>query len=227
MAYTWTKKTITDGNIVSSREFDNAVDTYVDTLNGGIDRDNLPLDIVDLREQSDVLSIGRHWIIGNCTPAANTSQDDGVFSGLLVNHPKGNHIRGLGYTSDIIDGGGNITYWKSAPLSGVEEGMMTITYTQSTFVPKYWTYWYNSSGAAKVARKYFKIFMKYNGVVVYEGEAEFQSWLTKTHTATFPVPAGDGLVEVGLFIPKQEGDSDLQVVITLLAGQIVAFNRRR
>lgn len=227
MSYTWSKKTITNDNIVSSREFDNAVDIYVDTLNGGIDRDNLPLDIVDLREQSNPLSVGRHWIIGNCTPAANTSQDDGVFSGLLVNHPKGNHIRGLGYTSDIVNGGGNISYWKGATLSGVEEGMMTITYTQSTFIPKYWTYWYNSSSTAKVARKYFSIFIKYNGVTVYQGEPEYQSWLTKTHTATFPVPAGDGLVEVGLFIPKQEGDSDLQVVITLLSGQIVAFNRRR
>ena len=227
MGYTWSKKTITDGNIVSSREFDNAVDTYVDTLNGGIDRDNLPLDIVDLREQSDVLSIGRHWIFGNCMPSATYSSDDGVFSALIANHPKGNHIRGLTYTSDLVNGGGNIAYWKSATLSGVEEGMMTITYTQSTFIPKYFTYFYNSGAAATVARKYFSIYIKYNGVTVYQGEPEYQSWLTRTHTATFPVPAGDGQIEVGLFIPKQSGDSDLQVVITLLSGQIVAFNRRR
>ena len=104
---------------------------------------------------------------------------------------------------------------------------MTITYTQSSFIPKYWTYWYNSGAASKVARKYFQIFIRYNGVMVYEGEPEYQSWLTRTHTVTFPVPAGDGIIETGIYLPKQVDDSDLQVVLTLLAGQIVAFNRRR
>jgi hypothetical protein len=227
MSYTWSSKTITNDNIVQSREYDKAVDTYVDTLNGGIDRDNLPLDVIDLRKDSQVFSVGRHWIFANCTPSADNSADDGVFSALVANHPRGNNIRGLRYTSDLVNGGGNISYWKSSTLVGVEEGMMTITYTQSTFIPKYFTYFYNSSAAATVARKYFSIFIKYNGVTVYAGEPEYQSWLTRTHTATFPVPAGDGLIEIGFYLPQQSGDSDLQTVLTFLSGQVVAFNRRR
>lgn len=226
MAYTFSAKSIQNSNIVQSREFDTALDTYVDTINGGIDRDNLPLDFVDIKEDGAPLIAGRHWFVGGCTPGTQFLNRDDVFT-LAANSPKGNDIYGLRYDSDLVNAGGSINYWKNLSLVGVEEGMMTITYTQSSYIPKYWTYYYNSGAAAIVAKKYFKIFIRYNGVVVYEGEPEYQAWLTRTHTATFPVPAGTGLVEIGLYLPEQAGDVDDQVILTLLSGQIVAFNRRR
>lgn len=226
MAYTFSTRSIANPNIVQSREFDVALNGYVDTINGGIDRDNLPLDFVDIKEDGAPLIAGRHWFIGSCTIPDNFLAVDGVFT-LANNSPRGNDIVGLRYDSDIVNAGGSINYWKSLQLVGVEEGMMTITYTQSSYIPKYWTYYYNSGAAGIVAKKYFSIFIRYNGVVVYQGEPDYQAWLTRTHTATFPVPTGTGLVEVGLYLPEQVDDVDDQVILTLLGGQISAFNRRR
>jgi hypothetical protein len=227
MPYTYSGKTIEDKNIVQSREFDNATDVYVDTFNGGIDRDNLPVNAVDIKERGEPLIAGRHWFSGNCTVNPAELNGDGAFTALAAYHPRGNFIIGYRYDSNDVSSGGNIKYWKSLSLDGVEEGMMTITYKQWSYIPKYWTY-YRISGASEiVAKKYFQIYIKYNGVVVYRGEPEYQMWLTRTHCATFPCPAGDGLVEVGFSVPEQRDDSDLQVILTMLGGQISAFNRRR
>lgn len=227
MPYTYSGKTIENQNIVQSREFDNAVDVYVDTFNGGIDRDNLPINAVDIKEKGEALIAGRHWFSGDCTINPTELDGDDAFTALAGYHPRGNFIIGLRYDSDLVSGGGKTTYWKSLALTGVQEGMMTVSYTQSSYIPKYWTF-YRLSGATEiVAKKYFQIFIKYNGVVVYRGEPEYQMWLTRTHTATFPVPAGDGLVEVGFALPEQRDDSDGQVILTMLGGQISAFNRRR
>ena len=42
MPYRFSKADIISGSIVQSRELDNAVGNYVDVMNGGMDRDNLP-----------------------------------------------------------------------------------------------------------------------------------------------------------------------------------------
>lgn len=228
MTYTFSAKTIEDKNIVQSREFDVAVDNFVDTLNGGIDRENLPVGGVVLtnRSQATAYNSGRHWIFGNNVPERKFQDGDDVFA-IASNNPKGNFIVGLRYDSDIINGGGGVSYWKDCQLDGVEEGMMTITYTQSSYIPKYWTYFYGSAAAKTVARKLFRIFIRYNGVVVFTGDYEYQMWMTRTHTATFPVPAGSGLIEIGVAVNAQKDDSDDQVILSLVGGQVHAFNRRR
>lgn len=228
MAYTFSARTIEDKNIVQSREFDVALDTYVDTLNGGIDRENLPVGSVQLndRSQAAVYNSGRHWIFGNNVPDKAFLDGDAIFA-AGANNPKNNFIIGFRYDSDKVNGGGGISYWKSLQVADVEEGMMTITYTQSSFIPKYWTYFYASGAASTVARKNFRIFIRYNGVVVYTGDWEYQMWLTRTHTATFPVPAGDGLIELGVELRPQKDDADTQVILSFVGGQVHAFNRRR
>ena len=228
MSYRWTSKTIEDKNILQSREFDIALDGYVDELNGGIDRENLPLGAVVLtdRSQAAAFNSGRHWIFGNNVPEKKFQDGDDIFN-LPGYSPRGNTIVGLRYDSDIVNGGGGIAYWKQVVLDGVEEGMMTVTYTQSSYVPKYWTFFKANGSVESVARKTFKTYIRYNGVVVYSGDYEYQMWMTRTHTATFPVPAGDGVIEIGVSLNPQRDDSDDQVVLSLVGGQIHAFNRRR
>ena len=229
MSYTWTSKTLQTSNIVQSREFDIALDGYVDTLNGGIDRENLPVDFVNLKDstQAATYNSGRHWIIGNCVPPASELSGDGAFASPGYN-PRGNFIIGYRYDSNAVNGGGGVAYWKAGTITGVEEGMMTLTYTQSSYIPKYWTYFYASGvGTDPVAKKAFRIFIRYNGVVVFEGDYEYHMWMTRTHTATFPVPTGDGVIEVGFGVLPQVGDSNLQVILSFVGGQIHAFNRRR
>lgn len=228
MSFTWTAKTIEDKNIIQSREFDVSVDNFVDTLNGGIDRENLPVGGISLtnKAQAAAYNSGRHWIFGNNVPDRKFQDGDALFA-AGANNPKGNFIVGLRYDSDLINGGGSPAYWKSCPLDGVEEGMMTVTYTQSSYIPKYYTFFYGSGAASSVARKLFEVTIRYNGVVVFTGDYEYQMWLTRTHTATFPVPAGTGLIEIGVSVNQQKDDSDTQVILSLVGGQVHAFNRRR
>jgi hypothetical protein len=228
MPYTFSSKTIEDDNIVQSREFDVALDAYVDTLNGGIDRENLPVSSVQLndRGQSAVYNSGRHWIFGNNVPDKAFLDGDDIFA-AVANNPRNNFIIGFRYDSDKVNGGGGVSYWKSMQLADVEEGMMTITYTQSSFVPKYWTFYLASGAAQTVARKNFRTYIRYNGVVVYVSDYEYQMWMTRTHTVTFPVPAGDGLIELGVELRPQKDDADTQVILSFVGGQVHAFNRRR
>lgn len=229
MSYTWSAKTLQNSNIVQSREFDVALDNYADTFNGGIDRENLPVNFINLRDSgvAATYNSGKHWIVGNCVPTADLVDGDAVFASPGYN-PRGNFILGFRYDSDAINGGGGIYYWKAATLTGVEEGMMTLTYTQSSYIPKYWTYFYASGvGPDTVAKKAFKIYIRYNGVVVFEGDFEYHMWMTRTHTATFPVPTGDGVVEIGVEVLPQKQDADTQVILSFVGGQIHAFNRRR
>jgi len=228
MPYTFSSKTIEDDNIVQSREFDVALDAYVDTLNGGIDRENLPLAGIQLndRAQSAVYNSGRHWIFGNNVPDKSFLDGDDIFA-VGAKNPRNNFIIGFRYDSDKVNGGGGVSYWKSLGLADVEEGMMTITYTQSSFVPKYWTFFASSGAALTVARKNFRTYIRYNGVVVYASDWEYQMWMTRTHTATFPVPAGDGLIELGVELRPQKDDADTQVILSFVGGQVHAFNRRR
>jgi hypothetical protein len=228
MPYTFSSKTIEDDNIVQSREFDVALDAYVDTLNGGIDRENLPVSSVQLndRGQSAVYNSGRHWIFGNNVPDKAFLDGDDIFA-IFANNPRNNFIIGFRYDSDKVNGGGGVSYWKSMQLADVEEGMMTITYTQSSFVPKYWTFYLASGAAQTVARKNFRTYIRYNGVVVYVSDYEYQMWMTRTHTVTFPVPAGDGLIELGVELRPQKDDADTQVILSFVGGQVHAFNRRR
>jgi hypothetical protein len=65
MAYRFTKADIISGSIVQSREFDNAIGTFADVLNGGLDRDNIPTDAID-----------------NLSCANNFHQRIKIFSGL-------------------------------------------------------------------------------------------------------------------------------------------------
>ena len=228
MPYTFSSKTIEDDNIVQSREFDVALDAYVDTLNGGIDRENLPVSSVQLndRGQSAVYNSGRHWIFGNNVPDKAFLDGDDIFA-AVANNPRNNFIIGFRYDSDKVNGGGGVSYWKSMQLPDVEEGMMTITYTQSSFVPKYWTFYLASGAAQTVARKNFRTYIRYNGVIVYASDYEYQMWMTRTHTVTFPVPAGDGLIELGVELRPQKDDADTQVILSFVGGQVHAFNRRR
>ena len=228
MPYTFSSKTIEDDNIVQSREFDVALDAYVDTLNGGIDRENLPVSSVQLndRAQAAVYNSGRHWIFSNNVPDKAFLDGDDIFA-AVANNPRNNFIIGFRYDSDKVNGGGGVSYWKSMQLADVEEGMMTITYTQSSFVPKYWTFFAASGAAQTVARKNFRTYIRYNGVVVYVSDYEYQMWMTRTHTVTFPVPAGDGLIELGVELRPQKDDADTQVILSFVGGQVHAFNRRR
>lgn len=229
MSYTWSAKTLQNSNIVQSREFDVALDNFADTFNGGIDRENLPINFINLRDPARAApgNSGKHWIIANCVPDPANLNGDARFA-LGANNPRGNFIIGFRYDSDLINGGGGISYWKAGQITGVEEGMMTLTYTQSSYIPKYWTYFYASGvGPNTVAKKAFKIYIRYNGVVVFEGDYEYHMWMTRTHTATFPVPTGTGLIEVGVEVLPQKQDADDQVILSFVGGQIHAFNRRR
>ena len=46
MGYRWTKEKIEAGNIVESRQHDQALSNFASVINGGVDRDNLPTDCI-------------------------------------------------------------------------------------------------------------------------------------------------------------------------------------
>jgi hypothetical protein len=144
MGYRFTKEEIKDKNIVDARQFDNAVGTYVDVLNGGLDRDNIPTNSINDGMLTDNVFCKMFFLNDQFVDDAD-QEIDGNTNAISTNRPEC-QLGGLQYgRSPIFDGG----FWIEAcsTVMDTEEGMLEVSWKCTEVKGQYWAYYKNHTTA--------------------------------------------------------------------------------
>ena len=225
MAYRWNKNTIENKDIVESREFDQAHNEFVSLINGGMDRENLPIECVGYPEMQKQ-SFGKAQLAGNIfTPIASADQDGVYGTGFSNNNTRGNRIVGLRYGADPINEGDS--FFEVATNSfDCQEGMLHIHWKCNAYMPFYYAFWqaYTSN---TVARKRYQWKINIDGVTVYDSSAICQSFFTTNIATMIPISAGNHKVSVSLRYPARGDDADNQVLLQYWGGNLFCHNLYR
>tara|TARA_R100000734_G_C3319028_1_gene114076 strand:- start:3740 stop:4420 length:681 start_codon:yes stop_codon:yes gene_type:complete len=226
MAYRWRYNSITGSMIVDGREYDKNYSQYVSVLNGGMDRDNLPVNTITF-DDFEEKSVGRWQTVDNINAEDDwTTSADGNFSGGTVN-PRGNTINGLKYGKEPIEGGG--FWWPvgNALNMACEEGMAVIRFHINSFVPKYYHYYVRGS-TDRVARRSRQFKIEVDGVEVSRTSEIFQAFHASQMFVQVPISKGKHEFQVYCKVPAQkEADDGNAVHLNYWGGQLSVHNRRR
>jgi hypothetical protein len=224
MPYRFTKADITPNTIVQSRELDNAVGTFADVINGGMDRDNIPVNAIGQLSCSDNFH-HRIKIYSNINAPDSDLQPDANYVEPTPNR-LGRLMYGYRYADDPTNSGGGYAVATTQALD-VEEGMMEISWHCSEAKTQYWSYWKDHS-SDKVALKSMQWQIRVDGNVVYTGPAQFEIMNTSVHRCTIPISKGTHTVSVHWRVPLQRDDDDQdQVVAVWWGAQLVIKNKYR
>jgi hypothetical protein len=225
MGYRWGKTTFGQGNLIEGRQMDLAYSNFTSVVNGGMDRDNLPLDCVARSSVNDQ-GIGKAQTQDNIhIPFADATNDTNFGTNLTDNNPRGNRIRGYAYTNPPIAQGDNFFDITSDTID-TEEGMLHVQFKVHTYIPQYWAY-YKAFTSTKVARKRVQFQVLVNGVVVYLGPAIAQSFFTHNYSTMIPISKGTQTVAVRCRVPALLSETDDQVVLSYWGGQMYMHNYYR
>ena len=224
MPYRFSKADIVPGAIVQSRELDNAVGNYVDVMNGGMDRDNLPYGGVGSASSSGGL-FQSIKIFDNINPTDTDLQTDANYVGTTPNR-LGRLMYGYRYGEEPVNAGDG---WAEATSESVdiEEGMLTIDWQCSEAKTQYWSYWRNHTTDV-VALKANQWQIRVDGNNVYTSPAQFEIMNTSIHKCTIPISKGSHTISVHWRVPPQRDDTDQnQVVFVWWSGLLTVINKYR
>ena len=225
MSYRWRYNNITGSMITSAREYDKNYSQHVSVLNGGMDRDNLPVNSITHDDFEDK-SVGRWGMINNINATDDwTVSADTNFAGGARN-PRGNTFSGLKYEAEPIEGGG---FWfpiGSALNMPCEEGMAIIRFHINSFVPKYFHY-YVKGTTTIVARKSRQFKIEVDGVEVSRTSEIFPVFHTTQMMCQVPISKGNHEIRVYCKVPSQKVDTSGTVVLNYFGGQLSVHNRSR
>jgi len=224
MPFRFTKEDIIPGSIVQSREFDNAIGTFVDVMNGGMDRDNLPEDCITDASISDNFHQSIK-IFSNLN-----APDDEIFEDQNYVEPVPNRMGrlmyGYRYGESPVNTGGA---WAEATSQNVamEEGMLEISWHCSEAKTQYWSYW-KDHGTDKVALKNMQWQIRVDGNIVYTSAAQYEIMNTSIHRCTIPISKGTHQISVHWKVPVARDDDDQEQVVAVWWGaQLVCINKYR
>ena len=224
MPYRFSKNDIISGSIVQSREFDNALGNYVDVLNGGLDRDNMPyLGVVSANCKDSLFQ--------KIKVESNINADDAALG------PDGNYITptpnrlgrlmyGYRYGDEGVNSGDG---WQLATTQTLacEEGMLSIDWGCAEAKTQYWSYWRNHT-SDKVSLKWGSWQIRVDGNAVYTGPAQFEIMQNSVHRCTIPISKGEHTITVHWYVPLQRDDTNQnQVIFVWWGGQLTMINKYR
>jgi len=227
MAYRWNRRSLENETITNGRELDISINDYIDLMNNGIDRENLPEGAVT-RDMIFDQNLCLYYEKKSCAINEGYCGRDELFNSATAKHPRGNELWGLHYTNSVnLRQGGNWIQAENAALENIQvyEGMLTIDWRCKSFIPKYRTFYTQTS--EYVAPKYVQWQIRYNGNVVYESGPQFTQWNNVYCTATIPVATGNGNITIHYKLPELISDDPKSVVFYFFGGQVTAMNRRK
>jgi len=224
MPYRFTKADIISGSIVQSREFDNAIGNYVDVMNGGMDRDNMPYGGV-VSASCDGGLFQNIAIFDNINPIDTDLQPDGNYVTLTPNR-LGRLMYGYRYGEEPINAGDG---WAQATSKSLEcnEGMLQIDWQCAEAKTQYWSYWRNFT-TDKVALKYMQWQIRVDGNNVYTSAGQYEIMNNSIHRCTIPISKGNHEISIHWRVPSQRDDTDQnQVVAVWWGGLLTMINKYR
>ena len=224
MPYRFTKQDIVPSTIVQSREFDNALGTYVDVMNGGMDRDNLPYAGVGSASCKGSL-FQQIKIVPNINAPDDELLPDANFVEPTPNR-MGRLMYGYRYADDPVNAGDGFA---PATIQAFDcnEGMLEISWQCAEAKTQYWSYWRNHS-TSKVALKYMQWEIRVDGNSVYKSCGQYEIMNTSIHRCTIPISKGNHEISVHWRVPPQRDDTDQnQVVAVWWGGCLTMINKYR
>lgn len=225
MGYRWTKDRIEPGTIVQSRQADAAYANFSSVINGGFDRENLPVDCIG-HDSINGQSLGRATLLENVVNPETLNIQDSKYGAPFSNtNTRGNRITGLSYGSEPILEGGAFFEVASTTVS-CEEGMLHLQWRCNVQMPMYWLYYKNFTSTT-VNRKRYQWQILVNGIIVYVSAAICQPFYTTNIVTQIPISKGDNLVSVKLKVPSRTNEDDSQVVLNYFGGSLYAHNYYR
>ena len=222
MPFRWSKNKIETSCIVESKQFDQAYANYASVINGGIDRDNLPLNCITAT-QAGANTFGKMVIKDNiANPNDTTYQDTNYGTVPSDNNPRGNGIGGLTYDREPVNQGDSFFEITSQGLA-CEEGMMLIDFKVNTFIPQYYTY-YRAFTTNKVALKSVRFQILVDDVIVYQSGEAFERFKTHVLNVAVPISKGQRTVKIKAAVRGKITDTSAQVVLNYFGGQLSLHN---
>ena len=226
MPYRWRYNSITGSMIVNAREYDKNYSQYTSVLNGGMDRDNIPVNSIEYDDFEDK-SLGRFMMVNNINAIDDYGiSSDTAFAGGTVN-PRGNQIKGLRFEEEPIEGGG---FWFPVGDVGTlecEEGVANIRFHINSYCPKYY-HFYTRGTTTRVARRSRQWKIEVDGVEVSRTSEIFPQFYTTNMHVQVPISKGNHEFQVYCKVPAQQpGDAAGLVVLNYWGGQLSVHNRRR
>lgn len=226
MGYKFTKNEIEKNTILQSREFDNAVGHFVDAINGGLDRDNVPHGIVDSSKVPN-------GTFASIKVFSNLNADDSEIGPDTNYDPTDPTVNPLGINTYGYRYGEAPTNAGGGPITAVsknilcEEGMLEISWHCSEMKTQYWSYWKNHT-TDKIALKRVLWTIQVDGIKVYSGPYQYEGMWTSIHRCNIPISKGHHDITVSWQVSVQRDDDDQnQVVFNWWGGQLVTINRYR
>jgi len=224
MPYRFSKGDIISGSITQSREFDNCLGNYVDVMNGGMDRDNMPYAGIGSASCTDGL-FQSIKIVANINAPDSDLQPDQNYVESTPNR-LGRLMYGYRYGEEPVNAGDG---WAVATTQTVDtnEGMLEISWQCAEAKTQYWSYWKNFS-TDKVALKNMQWSIRIDGNTVYTSCAQYEIMNTSIHRCTIPISKGSHEVSVHWRVPSQRDDTDQsQVVAVWWGGLLTMINKYR
>lgn len=228
MPYRWTKNQIQEETLFQSREFDNALGNYVDVVNGGLDRDNVPQDTITATFVPNSTFSSIKVFSGINASDADLGEDQEYTGGV---NPLDRKLYGFRYGESPIQGGGG---WINATTQNLntEEGMLEVSWSCSQLINIYWSYENDSGGTLdgeRVALKHGQWRILVDGNPVYYSMDIYDVMHTSVHKVNVPISKGSHTIQVQWNVATQKtGDEDqTQVIFNWWGGQLVCLNRYR
>lgn len=219
MPYRWTKETIDDNTLVESRQVDIVYSNNTAVINGGFDRDNLPPKSITKTSVADQ-ALGRAVVLDNVNLSSGEQVLDTNYGvPASANNNRGNVITGWSYGYTPVNEGGFFIPVASQTIT-CEEGMLNVQWKCHTYMPQYWSYYYNFSPTDLVAHKKFQWEVRVNGVIVYQTPDIVQPFFTSNISTMVPISKGTQTVDVFIKLPNRMNDETNQVIMQYWGGQL-------
>ena len=223
MPYRWNKNTIDPSSIVESREFDQAHNGFVSLINGGMDRENLPLDCIDQVHAKDN-AWGKSVIVDNLYSPTEYNSIDGYYgSGPSNNNPNAVKVVGMTYGSDPIGEGGGFFEIADTDIQS-EEGMLTVQWKCNAYMPMYYSYYHSHTNTLKSSRHRYQWRIQIKGVTVYDSPAICQPFFTTNLKISVPIGKGNNNVAIYLRYPEKIDNTNDEVLLQWWGGTLTAHN---
>ena len=194
MAYKWDAGFVENLDIVDGRQNDNALNNFVNAVNGGLDRENLPVDCI---QPSQIVPQN----VAKCTVTRNkyngiTTRADTATSYWWSGgwNTRGNGICGITYSS--MQGGQTNVTAHSEQVS-CEEGMLSITWKCQHWINSHLTV-YNAGGGFtdRYSLKSVYWIIKVDGNIVYSSASYWANWGNVLLECAVPISKGNHEVRI-------------------------------
>lgn len=227
--FKWDNGFVKNLDIADGRQFDNTFNNLVGSVNGGLDRENLPASSI---QPTQIVSKN----IAKCNVSrlnyeANTNSADATSYWTALGFcPRGNNLCGIFYSS-MQGGATNVT----AATSNIdtEEGMLQITWKCAQWINSHLTNFDPGGGfTANYAIKSVFWQIKVDGNVVLNSKSYYMNWSNVKLECAIPISKGNHEIKVEYnFSNASERDFDILYDDTPIfhwwGGTIFTINRFR